>query len=305
MKIRTAAILGAGAIGCYFIAGLSERLGDNLWVIAEGERAARLSRDGLLINGVRYDVNVKTAGESVGVDLLVIAVKYAALEGILPAVKEITTEQTIVLSPLNGVDSEDVIGAVIGEEHMLRSIMKVSSQRRGNEITYNPASLGVFFGETDGKPSERTDAVAELLEGTLTHYQVRANITEDIWYKYALNISRNLPQAIIGCGAGAYEDSEHMEYISARMRAEVVAVAAAKGIDISDETNPIGKPQKVAPTARFSTLQDIDAKRETEIEMFSGTLIRMGRELGVETPFNEFAYHAIRALEEKNRGDIR
>ena len=305
MKIRTAAILGAGAIGCYFIAGLSERLGDNLWVIAEGERAARLSRDGLLINGVRYDVNVKTAGESVGVDLLVIAVKYAALEGILPAVKEITTEQTIVLSPLNGVDSEDVIGAVIGEEHMLRSIMKVSSQRRGNEITYNPASLGVFFGETDGKPSERTDAVAELLEGTLTHYQVRANITEDIWYKYALNISRNLPQAIIGCGAGAYEDSEHMEYISDRMRAEVVAVAAAKGIDISDETNPIGKPQKVAPTARFSTLQDIDAKRETEIEMFSGALIRMGRELGVETPFNEFAYHAIRALEEKNRGDIR
>lgn len=54
--------------------------------------------------------------------------------------------------------------------------------------------------------------------------------------------------------------------------------------------------------ARFSTLQDLDAKRPTEIEMFSGTLIRMGKELGVPTPFNEFAYHTIRALEEKNAG---
>ena len=85
----------------------------------------------------------------------------------------------------------------------------------------------------------------------------------------------------------------------------LVQVAAALGIDISDENNISGKSATFSPEARFSTLQDLDAKRPTEIDMFSGTLIRMGKELSVETPFNEFAYHAIKALEEKNRGVIK
>ena len=58
----------------------------------------------------------------------------------------------------------------------------------------------------------------------------------------------------------------------------------------------------VVAEGRYSTLQDLDAGRHTEIEMFSGALIRMGRELGIPTPYNEFAYHMIKALEEKNDG---
>ena len=85
----------------------------------------------------------------------------------------------------------------------------------------------------------------------------------------------------------------------------MVQVAAALGIDISDENNISGGNAAFSPEARFSTLQDLDAKRPTEIDMFSGTLIRMGKELSVETPFNEFAYHAIKALEEKNMGVIK
>ena len=54
--------------------------------------------------------------------------------------------------------------------------------------------------------------------------------------------------------------------------------------------------------ARYSTLQDLDAGRQTEVEMFSGALVRMGKELGVPTPYNEFTYHMIKAVEEKNAG---
>ena len=63
-----------------------------------------------------------------------------------------------------------------------------------------------------------------------------------------------------------------------------------------------GKGCAVKPSARYSTLQDLDAGRHTEIDMFSGALIRMGKELGIPTPYNEFAYHMIKALEEKNDG---
>lgn len=66
---------------------------------------------------------------------------------------------------------------------------------------------------------------------------------QDLWYKFSLNISKNLPQAIINCGQGAYTDSEHVAYISERMRLEVVAVAEAKGIDIHDADAPSSQKQ--------------------------------------------------------------
>lgn len=306
MEIKTAAVIGAGAIGSYFIAGLSPKLKDGLWIVAEGERKHRLSENGITVNDRKIPLHVKTPEEAKGADLVLVTVKYGALEAALPMIEKIVDSHTIVLSPMNGVDSEKVIGERIGMEHMVYSMIKIASERKEDRISYNPETTqGIFFGEKDGQESERIKALSELFSGTQVHYHVCDNIEQDIWYKYALNISKNLPQAIINCGLGAYNDSQHVAYISKRLREEVVQVAAALGIDISDENNISGGNAAFSPEAKFSTLQDLDAKRPTEIDMFSGTLIRMGKELSVETPFNEFAYHAIKALEEKNRGVIK
>ena len=56
----------------------------------------------------------------------------------------------------------------------------------------------------------------------------------------------------------------------------------------------------VRSSARFSTLQDLDAGRHTEIEMFAGEMIRMGKECQIAVPYCEYTYHLIKALEEKN-----
>lgn len=112
----------------------------------------------------------------------------------------------------------------------------------------------------------------------------------------------NLPQAILGAGVGCYRDSVHMQAISDGLRQELEAIAAAKGIDINKADKSSSRGSAVPPSARYSTLQDLDAKRHTEIDMFSGTLMKMGRELGIPTPYNEYTYHMIKALEEKNDG---
>ena len=93
-----------------------------------------------------------------------------------------------------------------------------------------------------------------------------------------------------------------MKVISRELGKELKAVAAAKGIDMSkaDASSNIGS--MVPSSARYSTLQDLDARRHTEIEMFSGVLVRMGKELGIPMPYNEYTYHMIKALEEKNDG---
>ena len=101
---------------------------------------------------------------------------------------------------------------------------------------------------------------------------------------------------------GCYRDSVHMKAISDGLRKELMAIAAAKGIDLSIVDKNSGRGSAVPPDARYSTLQDIDAGRHTEIDMFSGALMRMGKELGTPTPYNEYTYHMIKALEEKNDG---
>ena len=93
-----------------------------------------------------------------------------------------------------------------------------------------------------------------------------------------------------------------MKAISDGLRRELEAIASAKGIDISKAAASSGHGSAVPPSARYSTLQDLDAGRHTEIDMFSGALMRMGQELGIPTPYNEYTYHMIKALEEKNDG---
>lgn len=145
-------------------------------------------------------------------------------------------------------------------------------------------------------------AVLDLFSGTGLHYRATDCILEEIWSKFRLNVCNNLPQAILGAGVGCYRDSVHMKAISDGLRAELMTIAEAKGIDISKADVSSGRGSAVPPTARYSTLQDLDAGRHTEIDMFSGALIRMGKELGIPTPYNEFTYHMIKALEEKNDG---
>jgi 2-dehydropantoate 2-reductase len=303
VMIKTAAVLGAGAIGGYFIWGLSEKLGENLWVVASGERKAKLESEGVNINGKNYSLNVMTPSEAKGVDLLFVAAKYTSLTDSLSDIEKIVGQNTVVLSLLNGVDSEEIIGGRIGENHMLYSFIRISSERDGKNIKFNgDAAPGVFFGEKDGKQSARTAELSELFDGTPVHYHVCEDIIEQMWDKFALNISNNLPQAILNCGVGAYTDSIYAERLCQLLRDEVVAVAAAKGIKVSRKLDGSVAKGIVTRSARYSTLQDLDAKRRTEIDMFSGKVVKMGRELNVPTPCNEFVYNIIKALEEKNDG---
>lgn len=303
MKIESVAVLGAGAVGSYVIWGLSEKAGVRLGVVADGERAERLKQNGCAVNGTVYRPEVWTPQEAHGVDLLVVALKYGALPGAMESIRAVVGEHTVVMSLMNGVDSEELIGAQVGDEKVIRSLIKVASHKEEDGYHFDPdATLGIIFGEEHAPfESERVRAIVALFEGTGIHYRVTDEIRAEMWSKFRLNVCNNLPQAILGAGVGCYRDSEHMKAISEGLRRELEAIAAAKGIDLR-KVDTSGRGSAVPPTARYSTLQDLDAKRHTEIDMFSGALMRMGEELGIPTPYNEYTYHMIKALEEKNDG---
>lgn len=303
MKIRKVAILGAGAVGSYLIWGLSKRNDIRLGVVAQGERAERL-KQGCVINDSTYHPEVWTPQEAKDTDLLIVALKHAALPGALESICQITGENTTVMSLMNGVESEEVISAEIGEAHVLHSLIKIASSRDGEGCRFNPeTTIGIIFGELSAPyKSERVQEIEALFENTGLHYRSTQHIREEIWSKFRINICNNLPQAVIGVGMGCYRDSEHMKAIAEGLKGELEAIAAAKGIDMSKADTSLSRGGEIPPYTRYSTLQDLDAGRHTEIDMFSGAIIRMGKELGIATPYNEYTYHVIKAIEEKNDG---
>ena len=285
MIIKSVAVLGAGAVGSYVIWGLSEKKDIRLGVIASGERAKRLKNKGCKINDTIYHPEVWTPEEAHGVDFLIVSLKYGALPGALDNITAVTGENTVIMSLMNGVYSFFIIAEKVGAEHLLHAVIKVASHKENDGYVFNPeATLGIIFGEVSAPyDSERVQAVLDLFSGTGLHYRATDCILEEIWSKFRLNVCNNLPQAILSAGVGCYRDSVHMMDSSDGLREELIAIA-------------------VQTKEKKKTKKNLVAGRHTEIDMFSGALIRMGKELGIPTPYNEFTYHMIKALEEKNDG---
>lgn len=304
-EIKSVAVLGAGAVGSYVLWGLRKKLGERLCIIAEGERADRLKKNGIIANGDKLNIPVRTAeeaGKQDGPDLLVVTLKYGSLRDALPQIAETVGTHTIVMSLMNGIDSEEIIADVVPKEQILYSFIKIASQRVGNEVRFKPPAgenYGIFFGETSGETSERVQAVYNLFEDTPIVRHISDRILQSIWTKFALNIAFNIPQAMVGCGLGAYRDSRYVKDMQDQLLDEVMQVAAAKEIHIIREE---ALRASVSDAGRFSTLQDLDAGRHTEIDMLCGAMISMGEECGIPTPYNRMAYDMIHALEEKNDG---
>lgn len=303
MEIRSAALIGAGAVGAFFIRGLSEKLGDNFCIIAEGERAQRLRDEGLILNGQQVRPNVCSPEEAAGADLILVATKYNGLPQILDSLRHMTAPHTLIVSALNGLDSEEIIQEAVGGDHLLNAFMFIQSQRVGNRIDYDLDAKGLVFGEKDtAVMTPRAQALDRLLTGAGIAHRFSPDILTEQWQKFSLNISNNLPQALLNVGYEAYVDSPHVRFIHDRLFDEAIRVAAACGVTVHYDENRHGRVQ---PDARFSTLQDIDAGRPTEIEMLAGALMKKAAAVGIEVPYTTYTYHAIRALEEKNAGLIR
>ena len=279
MKIKTVAILGAGAIGSYFIYGFSAAPDIDFCLIAKGERKERLEKEGLCINDNIYKPKVKTPEEAKGVDLLLVSTKYNGLHDALEDIRTVVAPHTTVLSLLNGIDSEEMIGTVIDPARIAYSLMRINSERKGNSVTFNAEKTpGLFVGEKDSREeSERLLAIRELLAKTPLRYHFCEDIISEQWLKF----------------------TEHVGFIRDRLEAEARKVAAAYGISYGPLENT--RPRWLE-RARFSTLQDLEAKRHTEIDMFCKVLMEKAAAKGLEVPFAEYTYHAIKALEEKNDG---
>lgn len=308
--IKTVTLLGLGAIGAFFADKMQPILGENFRVIAAGERAARIKKDGLVINGKQEYFNVVSPTDTSGAaDLVIVISKMTDLENALDDVKNQVGSETVIMVPLNGVESEEAAAAVYGWDRVVYSTMRVSSVKSGNAVTFDPSNAFVEFGERTNELSAlspNVQRIKNLFEKVGINSKIRSDMLRAIWEKFVCNVSENQLAAVLDIPFGAWGTCDAAEKLRIMVADEVIQIARKKGIMIEPDyaRNHLEHLKKIPVKNKPSTLQDILAGRKTEKEMFAGTVMRLGKETGVETPLNEFLYYAIKVLEDKNDGTV-
>ena len=298
--MKTVGLIGLGAMGVLYSDLLHRALGcENFFVIADQERIARYQQEGVYCNGQLCQFCYRSQEDAVPVDLLIVGVKFGGLDGVMAEAAPFVHDGTVIISLLNGISSESVLQKAFPQAKVLYCIAQgMDAVKLGNQAGY--ANKGVLvIGEADGSQSAALSAVGELFERTGVPYQYHGAVIRKLWSKLMLNTGIN---QVVMVYEGVYDTvqqpGEARELMIATMR-EVMQVANAEGIDlneddiagwlqVADGLNPQGMP---------SMRQDGLAKRRSEVELFSGTVIPLAHKHHIAVPNCQYLYDRIKEME--------
>ena len=306
--IKKIAILGAGALGSYY-ASRFQAAGFETVLVSSGERGERLRRDGISINGERFVLPVVGGeGEDGPADLVLIALKHHQLPEALPDLRPLVGPGTLILSVMNGLDSEAMIGAGYGAEKVLYCVaVGIDAVRQGSAVTV--AHQGkLFFGEARNTPaSPRVRRVQAALDRAGLAWESPADMLRTLWWKFMVNVGVNQASAVLRAPYGVFQRSAEAREVLTELMEEVIALAGPAGVDLTmaDMEEWERVLARLAPEAKTSMLQDVEAGRKTEVEIFAGKVVALGRQYGVPTPANRLMLHLLRVIEENPASSFR
>ncbi|PLS05828.1 ketopantoate reductase family protein [Neobacillus cucumis] len=304
MVIKKVSIIGLGALGILFGHQLAKKMPRaDLRIIADQNRIQRYQQNGVFCNGECCDFNYVTPEEPCEpADLLIMAVKFNGLKDAIQSVQKHVGENTIILSLLNGITSEEIIGEIYGMDKILYSVAQgMDAVKVGNQLTYDHMGM-ICFGESEtGLISERVNVVTEFFEQMEVPYKVDSDMLTRLWGKFMLNVGVNQTVAVFESNYGEVqqEGPARSKMISAMK--EVISLSEKAGVQLTEEDLDywLGVLGTLSPDGKPSMAQDVEAKRISEVELFSGTVVKLGKRFGVPTPINQELYHRIKLIENR------
>lgn len=301
-KINRVYISGLGAVGCVYASIIRDKGGASLAVIADKERIGRYRKEKVTINGKVYDFSYITPDNTAEpADLILIAVKQNNLNESIAAIKNFVGADTVILSLLNGISSEDIISRVYGKDRMLRAfVVATDSVREGTNVMFKNSGRIVFGSEEGSLKNEKVAAVKEFFDRTGIACSVPEDIVREQWWKFMMNVGINQVSAVLRAPYGVFHNIKEAQELLRMASMEVIPVAEKKGIRLTsdDIDRHLEIFKTLARDGKTSMLQDVEAGRKTEVEIFSGTVIEMGREYGIATPVNDALFRMIRTIEQ-------
>lgn len=299
-EIKKVILCGLGAIGTIYADKLEKFDAKNFKVLVDESRYERYSKNPVIFNGRALNFEyVLPSEEGFKADLIILATKFAGLKDAIKNIKIFVKEDTVILSLLNGVTSEDIIANVYGKDKMLYSyFIGHSSVRCGNSVTHDDVNTIVFGAENN--LSENVVAVKTFFDKVGINYKIPDDIKRSMWLKFMLNVSANQPTAILRMTFGDMFENTHFMKFAENIMREVQSVAKAEGVQNTETMvdEALKHLKTMTPDGKTSMLQDVEAGRKTEVDMFAGTVIELGKKHGISTPYNKILSEMIGIIEE-------
>lgn len=300
--IQKVYISGLGAIGSIYAARIHESDPGAITVIADRERIERYQQNGITVNGTAYPFRFIPPDTQTGpADLILIAVKQHHLEQSIRDIRNFVGEKTIILSLLNGITSEEMVGRQYGMTKLLYSFaVGTDAVREGTHTRFSNIGQIVFGEAMNISYSAKVTAVKEFFDRTRIPYRIPENMLRELWWKFMMNVGINQTSAILKAPYGVFQTIGEARELLEMAAGEVIELSHKTGIHLNEDD--LRKAVKIinglGPEGKSSMLQDVEAGRKTEVEIFAGTVIELGRTYGVDTPVNRILWRMIRTLEQ-------
>lgn len=307
------AIFGTGGVGGYF-GGRLAQAGEEVIFIARGEHLQAMQNHGLRVDSVSGDFVVQPAQATddpaqVGpVDVVLLGVKAWQVSQAAEAMRPMVGPETFVVPLQNGVDAPTQLAEVLGAEHVLGGLCRLISFVTGpGHIRHAGMEPFIEFGELDNRATERTQRLHRAFEQAQgVTVEISADIQAALWRKFLFIATvsgiGSVTRAPIGILRGVPETRQMLRQVMQ----EIFEVAQAYGITLPagviDQT--LTFIDSIPPQGTASMQRDIMEGRPSELESQNGAVVRLGKEVGVETPVNAFIYHSLLPLEKRARGEL-
>lgn len=292
------AVMGAGAVGCYFGALLA-RAGHAVTLIGRPAHVQAIQARGLRLQTAAQDEHVAMgastdAGAVAGADVVLLCVKSTDTEAAARQIQPHLAPGALVLTLQNGVDNDERVRAVLGPaQPVAAAVVYVATAMAG------PGHVRHFGrGELVLAPSLIAERLVRELGAAGIPAQVSDNVRGALWSKPVINCAYNALSAIVQRPYGWLARQDGATEVIADLVAECLAVAQADGVRIAGDIHAAvrGIVQSM-PGQRSSTAQDLARGRPTEIEHLNGYVVQRGKALGVATPVNHALLVLVRMAE--------
>ena len=290
-------------MGGYF-GGMLARGEADVTFIARGAHLKEMRAQGLTLKSQLFGeftvpVQATDDADQVGVvDLVLFCVKAYDLEDAARQCRSLVGPNTAVIPLQNGIDVPEQLERILGEGRVLGGMTYVAGKIEAPGVVVQRGTAGeLIFGELAGGTSARAGRILDFFRQAGLPAELRTDIRVRLWEKFTVICATGGVLALLRMPFGAVFASLEASELLRGVMGEVAQIARASGVDFPEGTveRLYGfLREKMAPSAKSSQLQDLEAGRRLELEFLNGTAVRLGRELGVATPLNFAIYAALK-----------
>ena len=298
------AVMGAGAVGCYY-GGMLARAGHEVVLIARPQHVEAIARDGLRMQTKTFDEPVRLAastdpGAVRDARLVLFCVKSTDTESAGAQLRPYLPADALVLCLQNGVDNADRLRSVLPQHAVAAAVVYVATEMAGaGHVRHH--GRGELVIEPVDTQATSSEAVAQALIAAGVPTEISPNVRGALWAKLILNCAYNAVSAITQLPYGKTVAGEGVKDVMRDVVAECLAVAQAEGVQLPGDVDAaVRKIAETMPSQYSSTAQDLARGKHSEIDYLNGLIVRRGAALGVATPANRVLWALVKLLETKS-----